>query len=414
MKPTRWLIPALCALLLTSACKQEEDENTTVDPVNITPGIAIAEPAASSDDAVDPAVAYDGTHVHLVYSQWDGVSQYNLMYTQRIGAGSYTAPASIFPSSAGDSRNADVFLESNGTLHIVWEEGTSPNREIYYVTRTAGGTITTPQPLTATSEDEANPRVHVDSTGRVHVVWEGSTMPPNPTTSIFYRRTQGSVFLSAVVLPKGSGNQPAEMPDICTDQGDRIYVLWAESNGTSRDIRMVRSDDNGQNFGGVGSGFAATGSVDMTQPRVQGGLDGEVFLVFVGQATNGDRALFATYTRTGGTFVSPGQLVTSSTGGIRDPELAVFRRPDDNFTVMALCNDGGITGGNVLAFASHDNAENWPGDPVNLSQGNSQPSTSVTPVLALDDNELIACWAGQPAGGGTVTTWTSANDYSLP
>ena len=136
--------------------------------------------------------------------------------------------------------------------------------------------------------------------------------------------------------------------------------------------------------------------------------------VTVVEDTGGDRGLFATYTRTGGTFAGPGQLLTSSTGGIRDPEIAVYRRPDDNFTVMALCNDGGAVGGNVVVFASHDNGDNWPGDPVNLSQGNSQPSTAVTPVLALDDNELVACWAGQPTGGGTVTTWTSNNDYSLP
>ncbi|MCA8937580.1 MAG: hypothetical protein KDB68_15390 [Planctomycetes bacterium] len=414
MKPYRWLAFALCASLLMSACAQEADEEEEVKPIEITPGLAVAEPATPADPAVDPAVAYDGTRVHMVYSQWDGASQYNLMYTQRIGAGNFTAPASVFPASAADSRDADIFLDGTGTLHMVWAEGTSPNREIYYATRNNGGTFTTPQPLTTTSEDEANPRVHVDSTGRVHVIWQGSTPPPSPTSAIFYRRTQSTVFLSAVILPKGSGNQPAEMPDLCTDRGDRIYVVWAESNGTSRDIRMVRSDDNGQNFGGVGSGFAATGSVDMTQPRVQGGLDGEVFLVFVGQAVNGDRALFATYTRTGGTFVDPGQLLTSETGGIRDPELAAFKRSDDNYTLMVACNDGPVSGGNILIKSSHDNAENWPGDPINLSQGNTQPSTNVTPVLALDDNELIACWAGQPTGAGVVRTWTSASDYTLP
>lgn len=414
MNLNRWLLLALTAALLVTSCAPEEDEEAEVKPITVTPGLAVAEPAASADAAIDPAVAYDGTRVHMVYSQWDGVSQYNLMYTQRIGAGNFTTPASIYPASTGDSLNADVFLDSVGTLHVVWAEGTSPNREIFYATRTSGGTITTPQALTTTSEDETNPRVHLDSTGRVHVVWEGSTAPPNPTTSIFYRRTQGSVFLSAVVLPKGSGNQPAEMADLCTDQGDRIYVVWSEYNGSSRDIRMVRSDDNGQNFGGVGSGFAATGGVDMTQPRVQGGLDGEVFLVFVGLAVNGDRALFATYTRTGGTFASPGQLLTSATGGIRDPELASYRRPDDNFTLVVTCNDAGVTGGNIVVKTSHDNGENWPGDPVNLSQGNTQPSTNVTPVVALDDNEIIACWVGQPSGGGVVRTWTSSSDYTLP
>lgn len=413
MKLERLLLFALLALAL-GACAEDPNEEEESKPIKITQGVGIPQPATPTDPAIEPAIAYDGTRTHLVYCQHDGVSQHDIMYTQRVGGGSFTAPTPVFPASAADSRTPHVFLDNAGTLHMVWVEGTSPNREIYYATRSAGGTLTTPANLTNTSEDENNPRVHVDSASRIHVVWEGSTTPPNPTTAIFYRRTSGTVFLAAVILPKAMGNMPAEMPDICTDQGDRIYVVWAESDGSSRNIRMVRSDDNGANFGGVGNGLAASGSVDMTQPRVEGGLDGEVFLAFVGQALNGDRALFATFTRTGGTFASPGQLITSQTGGIRDPEIAAFRRPDDNFTVVLVCNDGGVTGGNILIKASHDNATNWPGDPVNISQGNSQPSTNQHPALDLDDNELIVTWGAQPQGGGIVTAWTTVNDYELP
>ena len=413
MKLERWFAIALMLLCL-GACAEDPNDEDEAKPIEITQGVGIPQPSAPTDQAIDPAIAYDGTRTHMVYSQYDGAAQHDLMYVQRVGGGSFTTPAPIFPGSTGDSLNPHVFLDTAGILHMVWVEGTSPNREIYYATRTAGGTLTTPTNLTVTAEDETNPRVHVDSAARIHVVWEGSTTPPNPTTAIFYRRTQGAVFLSAVTLPKAMGNMPAEMPDICTDQGDRIYVVWAESDGTSRNIRMVRSDDNGQNFGGVGNGLAASGSVDMTQPRVEGGLDGEVFLAFVGQALNGDRALFATYTRTGGTFVSPGQLITSQTGGVRDPEIAVFRRPSDDFTVMVVCNDGGVGGGNILVKSSHDNGEQWPGDPVNISLGNTQPSTNQRPVLDLDDNELIVTWFAQPQGGGTVTTWTTTNDYQLP
>jgi hypothetical protein len=412
--PKRWIFLAVLALLLNlTACAQDPEEEEEVKPIDITPGVALAEPALPANAAVDPAIAYDGTRVHLVYSHNDGAT-YDLMYTQRVGGGSFSAPAPIFPASTGHSRNAHVFMDSSATLHIVWEQGTTPNREIYYATRTSGGTLTTATNMTNTSEDEANPRVHVDGTGRIHSVWEGSTAPPNPTTAIFYRRTQGSIFLAATILPKLNGNQPAEMPDLCTDVGNRIYVFWAEGDGSSRNIRMVRSDDSGQNFGSVGSGLAVSGSVDLMQPRAQGGLDGEVFLTFVGQAVNGERALFATFTRTGGTFADPGQLITSDTGGIRDPEMAAFRRSDDSYTIVVVCNDGPAGGGNIVVKSSHDNGSNWTGDPVNLSQGNSQPSTNVTPVVALDDNELIVSWAAQPPGGGVVTTWTSNSNYELP
>jgi hypothetical protein len=409
----RSTLALLAVLLLLSACGEDPNEEEEVQPVDVTPGVALAEPALPANPATDPAIAYDGTRVHMVYSASNG-TQYDVMYTQRIGGGSFSAPAPVFPGSTGQSRNSHVFLDSAGTLHIVWEEGTSPNREIYYATRTSGGIISTAANMTNTTEDEANPRVHVDSTGRIHVVWEGSTTPPNPTSAIFYRRTQGAVFLAAVILPKLNAGQPAEMPDICTDAGDRIYVVWAESDGSSRNIRMVRSDDNGQNFGGVGSGLAESGSVDLTQPRVQGGTDGEVFLVFIGQDSSGERALYSKFTRTGGTFDGRVRLLNSDTGGLRDPELAAFEGADGQYTVMVVVNDGVAGGGNVVMMASPDNAENWPGEPINLSQGNSQPSTNVAPVISLDDNEVIVSWAAQPQGGGVVTTWTANCGYELP
>lgn len=413
MRKTFWLL-AMTLLLLQAACGPTEEEEEKVKPITITPGVALPEPATPTDPAADPAIAYDGTRVHLVYSHDDGAGQYDLMYAQRIGGGGFSAPAPVFPASTGQSRNAHVFLDAAGTLHMVWEEGTTPNREIYYATRNAGGSLSTPANMTNTGEDEADPRVHVDSTGRVHIVWTGTTAPPTPTSTIFYRRTSGGIFVAAYPLPKLSGNPPAEMPDICTDAGDRVYVVWAESDGTSRNIRMMRSDNNGQSFGNVGTGLAESGAVDLTQPRVQGGLDGEVFLVFIGQDTAGERALYSKFTRTGGTFGGRVRLLSSDSGGIRDPELAAFRRPDDNYTVMVACNDGVAGGGNILVMASHDNATNWPGSPVNLSQGNTQPSSNVTPVLALDDNELIVAWAAQPPAGGIVTTWTSNSNYSLP
>lgn len=409
------LLIVLCLALTMAACAEDDDDDDALQPIDITPGVAISEPDTPTDAAVEPAVAYDGTHIHLVYCQDDGTGIHDIVYTRRLGGGGFSSPADVFPASSSDSRNPHVHLEDDGTLHIVWVEGTSPNGEIYYATRSSGGTISAPANMTNSAEDETNPRVHVDSTGRVHIVWEGATPAPNSSQAVFYRRTQGAVFLAAEILPKADGGQPAEMPDITTDQGDRIYVVWSELNGSARNIRLVRSDDNGANFGSVGgSDFAASGGVDMTEARVAGGLDGEVWLTFIGEDSQAERGLFATFTRTGGTMAQPGILATSNTGGLRDPELAVFRRDDDEFTVVIVVNDGGTNGGSILGFASHDNGETYPGDPANFSQGNSRPATNRKPVVDLDDNELIVAWQGEPQGGGIVRTWSSNSDYSLP
>lgn len=411
MRPTLLWLLCLCALV-ASACGEQDDEEEDPKLVTITPGVALAEPAAPTAAAIEPAVAYDGTRTHLVYCQNNGTSQHNVVYTQRVGAGVFSAPAPLFPGSTNDSRRPHATLDGAGTLHVVWVEGTAPNRDIFYVTRTSTGVISTAANLTNTvSGDENNPRVHADVAGRVHVVWEGTS---GLTSAVFYRRTVGSVFASAVVLPFSTSGISGEMADVGTDADQHVYVVWSESIGPNRVIRMMRSDDNGATFNNINTGIAVGGSSDKTEPRIACGDLGEVILTFVAQNTAGERALFVTHTQTGGTFAGPGQLFLSTTGGVRNPSIARFEQADGQRVVMIAFNDGSVTGGNLLVVASRDGGSSWPNDPVDVSAGNSQPATNITPSVAMDDNEVIVAWAAQPAGGGVVRTYTSSSTYGLP
>lgn len=405
-----WL---LCAgALLLAACGEQDDEEEEPKLVSITPGVALAEPTAPTNAAIEPVVAYDGTRTHLVYCQNNGTSIHNVMYTQRVGAGPFSAPAPLFAGSTNDSRRPHCALDSAGTLHVVWIEGTAPNRDVFYATRTSTGVISTAANLSNTvSGDENNPRVHVDVSGRVHVVWEGTS---GLTSGIFYRRTVGSVFAAVQTLPFSTSGVSGEMADVGCDSDQHVYVVWAESIGPNRIIRMMRSDDNGATFNNVGAGIAVSGSADKTEPRIACGDLGEVILTFIAQNTSGERGLFVTFTQTGGTFANPGLLFQSTTGGVRSPSIARFEQTDGTRVVMIACNDGAATGGNILVFASRDGGSDWPNTPVDVSAGNSQPATNVTPSVALDDNEVIVAWAAQPAGGGVVRTYTSSSTYGLP
>lgn len=413
----RYRLLVLPLFLLLAACGEQDDDPEADDPVTITPGFALAEPASPAQAAIEPAVAYDGTRIHLVYAQSNGAS-HNLMYCQRVGGGSFSSPAPVYPASAGDSRRPSVWLDGQGTLHIVWVEGMAPNRDIWYATRSNTGVISAASNLSNTAaQDENNPRVHVDASGRVHAVWEGSTLPPNPTSAIFYRRTVGSVFASSMVLPFSANGISGEMADVAVDESQLVYVVWSESVGPNRMIRLMRSDDNGASFNNIANGMggiAVGGTSDKTEPRIVCGKQGHVILAFVAQDTAGERGLFATYTETGGTFATPGQLYFSSTGGVRNPSLAAFTLTSGTRVVALAFNDGPGGGGNILVKSSRNGGATWPGDPLDLSQGNSQPATNQWPSVALDDNEVVLSWVAQPQGGGIARTFTSVNGYTLP
>lgn len=405
-------LPWLLVALLVASCGEPDDDPDAEKPIVITPAVAVAEPTAPVNPAVEPALAYDGTRAHLVYCQTDGLGDHNIVYAQRVGAGPFNTPAPLFPASTGDSRRPSVALDSAGTLHVVWVEGTAPNRDIWYLTRNALGSISGASNLSNTAgQDENNPRVHVDVSGRVHAVWEGAS---GGTSAIFHRRTVGSIFAAAQALPFSANGVSGEMPDVGSDADQHVYVVWSENVGGHRDIRMMRSDDNGASFNNIGNGIAVGGSTDATEPRISCGLLGEVHLAFIAQDSGGDRGLFVTFTLTGGTFGQPLQLFVSTTGGVRTPSIASFLQTGGKRTVMVAFNDGPLAGGNILVRTSRDGGINWAGDPLDLSQGNSQPTTNLTPCIAMDDNELVLSWVGQPQGGGVARTFTSNNTYTIP
>lgn len=405
-----WLL--LCAPLLLVACNDEDDDDEPLEPVTVTTGTALAEPTTPTNNAIEPANAYDGSRVHLVYCQDDGTGTYVLKYTQRLGGGVYLAPADVFPTSTVDSRKPHITLDDNLTLHMVWTEGTVTSRDVYYATRSPAGTISAATNLTsAVTEDVVNPRVAVDSTGRVFVCWQAI----GTTSVIQYTRTLSSSWTTPVILPASPTGVSGETPDICVDGGDLVYVFWSEDDGSSRNIRMMRSDDGGFNFGIVsGRELVVSGSVDMSEPRVASGAVGEVFLTFIGLDSSGGRAVFASKTSTGGQFTDPVVLQNDSAGGIRQPSIASAEQSDGTYVVMITYNDGGSGGGNILLRASSDSGLNYPGDPINLSQNDTLPAGNTAPAVAMDDNEVIVCWQGQPPAGGVQHTFTTNNSYQVP
>ncbi len=402
------LFAGALAVTATACAPDEEAEEPGGPAITVTIAAPTAEPLAPVNTAGEPAIAYDSSRIHLVYSQSDALGSYDIMYTSALVGGPYAAPAVVLASPGADSRKPQCSLDSIATLHMVWEEGNAPNREIFYATRTSGGTITTSNLTNSAGIDESSPRIHVDSANRIHVIWESGG-------AVLYRRKTVS-FSTAITLPHVSGGSNAESPDVCTDVGDRVYAMWSEGVAGRRNLRIMRSDDNGANFGEVSvDGLALRGSVIMTEPRIKGGTDGDVYVAFNGQDASGDRAIFHAFTRNGGgSFSTPASLYTSTTGGIRQAGLGVFLRGDGNYTVMVAINDGTLLGGNVLLFCSRDNGEHFVGGPHELSKTACQAGTCSVPVLALDVDDCIAAWMGQPAAGGVVRTFSQINKYALP
>jgi hypothetical protein len=134
-------------------------------------------------------------------------------------------------------------VDSSGNLHLVWQDNTPGNSEVYYKQSTDGGaTWIATKRLTWTTGGSEAPVIGADSTGNLHVAWFDDT-PGN--TEIYHKRsTDGGVTWGANKrLTYNSVG--SHSPDIAVDSSGRVHLVWVDFTPGNPDIYYKKSVDGG-------------------------------------------------------------------------------------------------------------------------------------------------------------------------
>jgi BNR repeat-like domain len=122
--------------------------------------------------------------VHIV---WVGYKNDNdeIFYRRSIDKGATWNTAKRLTQTSGESQDPDIALAPNGGIHVVWNEDTPGNKEIYYKKSMDGGdSWSTVLRLTFSAGSSQCPALAADFNNGIHVVWEDDT-PGNE--EIYYR-----------------------------------------------------------------------------------------------------------------------------------------------------------------------------------------------------------------------------------
>ena len=199
-------------------------------------------------------------------------------------------------------QNPDISIDSSNKIHVVWEDLTSGNFEIYYCQSTDGGTnFSAGKPLTSTTGDSWNAAIATDTSNAVHVVWDDDT-PGN--REIYYRRsTNGGMTWGA---PQRLTWTPGYscFPNIAIDQTKAISVVWQDNTPQNDEIYHKRSTDGGVTWGPVKRlTFTALGSWD---PAVAIDLSYKIHVVWE-ESTSGNNEIYYKSSADGGAALSRGR-----------------------------------------------------------------------------------------------------------
>jgi len=150
------------------------------------------------------------------------------------GGTSWTTKRLTYSSSS--SSRPTIAIDSNNHLHIVWEDDSPGNEEIYYKRSTDGGSTWATKRLTYNSGSSYNPTIAADFNNHLHVVWFDMT-PGN--SEIYYKMsTDSGTSWSTKRLTYNSGNSRA--PDIAADSNNHLHVLWWDDSPGNFEIYYKR------------------------------------------------------------------------------------------------------------------------------------------------------------------------------
>ena len=355
-------------------------------------------PPESPEAEAHPTLAIGpGDQVHWAWADmssgdWD-------VYYARSGDGgdSFSEPVPLATGAPGTQRGHPALaVGSDGSVHVVWESWQDNNWDIYY-TRSGDGGATFSQPIRVndvTELDQLRPALAVDSEGIIHIVWQDSR---SHDWDIFYASsTDGGASFEPSLRINDETIRDQEDPVNDTHDQGRIHVAWADKRDGAWHIYHAYSIDGGFSA----SHPVGTGGLADKRPSLVAGPHGTVYVAWSNGYIN-QPAPWGTVTLNlpayaisadgGETFSDPQNLINDyQYVSIGAQETSLFV---DGDAVHAIAVTSSVREGNLLWHLRSTGGDWNFGTPAQIAEANEPFYQS---VLAVDANERVhVAWASE-------------------
>jgi BNR repeat-containing family member len=242
-------------------------------------------------------------------------------------AKTWSTPKDI-SNTPGDSREPSLAEGPDGTLHIVWSDTSTgeKNRDIYYSFskdngKTWGKDVLLPADnISKTKGYSSDGVIGVDKDGVVHVAWcDTSSGAEKP--DIYYVQKKADTWSKATDISNTPG--VSSDPSIATDAAGKTYIAWADTSEKENtpDIFFATIDSDGN--ASKASNISKTEGIS-SEPSLAASGNGEIAIVWSDTSsgmTNPD--IFATSSKDGGAHFTKSTDVSNTDGISKYPQVAI-------------------------------------------------------------------------------------------
>lgn len=278
--------------------------------------------------------------------------------------------------TSGDAKSPAVVVDSSGHIHLVWQNDASDNNEIYYRKSTNGGANWVgDRRLTWNTGGSSYPAIAVDSSDRIHVVWNDYT-PGN--SEIYYKKsTNGGVVWSATKRLSWNA-QTSSDPAIAVDSSDTIHVVWYDLSPGVAEIFYKKSTDAGGNWSSTQR--LTWNSNASFEPIVAVDSSDTIHLAWYNYIV-AQTEIFYKKSTDGGSSWSASNRLTWNTGASQDPAIAL----DSSDNIHLAWQNWTPDGTEIFYKRSTNGGANWSG----TRRFTWNPGISCCTALAVDTTDRI-------------------------
>jgi hypothetical protein len=192
-----------------------------------------------------PTIVSDSNGNICVAFDSDKSGNYEIYFKRSTDGGTSWSGAKRVTWNSGDSRQPSIATDSSNNINIVWYDWTPGNMEIYYKKSTNGGVSWTgTRRFTWNSSDSWRQSIGIDQLNHVHVVWQDNTSGNN---EIYYKRSPngGTTWDKTERLTWNSGlSLRAKIASYTKTQAGgggptiyhKIHIVWTDTSPGNYEI----------------------------------------------------------------------------------------------------------------------------------------------------------------------------------
>lgn len=250
------------------------------------------------------------SQIFFTMSRDFGVSWDNMPQTQNISK----SPGEAFGPSLAVNKNGKL------RLYVTYHDNSNGATQAYIISTKKKTKFRAPRNLTPHNGGAFSPRVALDSSESVNVVW-GDTKE-GLAKVLFARSTDlGLSFNEPIDVSRSAG--AGFDPEIAIDSNDAINVAWQDTAPGPSAIMFSRSTDGGNTFSEPMQ--ISTGTGNATEAAITTDGAGRISVVWVEDSTGNAEAYYARSTDGGSTFSDPINVSNFPGGDIHKPTVVAFQ-----------------------------------------------------------------------------------------